>query len=81
MTLFDVEELMEYWVDHPPLHLLLARFLGGGRGRQKPNQAATVQEMLAALGPDFRTGDVHAGLAAAELDIAKLRHRSRAAGI
>ena len=78
MTLLDVEELMEYWADHPPTHILLAAFLGVGWGKQQPDQAAAPQEMLARLGPSFHAGDVHAGLGAAVLNIAKLRHRSRA---
>jgi hypothetical protein len=28
MTLFDAEELISYWTDHPPVHLLLAAFMG-----------------------------------------------------
>ena len=28
MTLFQVEELCQYWGDHPPVHLLLAGFMG-----------------------------------------------------
>jgi hypothetical protein len=28
MTVFDVEELHRYWQKHPPLHLMLAAFLG-----------------------------------------------------
>jgi hypothetical protein len=31
MTLLDVEELMRYWTDYPPLHLLLAAFIGVGQ--------------------------------------------------
>jgi hypothetical protein len=28
MTLFDVEELCHYWRRHPPVHLLVAGFVG-----------------------------------------------------
>ena len=28
MTLFQVEELCEYWHQHPPVHLLVAGFMG-----------------------------------------------------
>lgn len=28
MTLFDVEELSSYWHKHPPVHLLVAGFVG-----------------------------------------------------
>jgi hypothetical protein len=31
MTLFDAEELVSYWTDHPPVHLLLAAFMGVGQ--------------------------------------------------
>ena len=81
MTLLDVEELMAYWADHPPAHILLAAFLGGGRDRQKPGPTAAPQAMLDKLGPGFHAGDVHSGLGAAVLNIAKLRHRSQVAEI
>ena len=81
MTLLDVGELMAYWADHPPAHSLLAAFLGVGRDRQKPSPTAAPQNVLARLGPGFHSGDVHAGLGAAVLNIARLRHRSQAAEI
>jgi hypothetical protein len=28
MTLWDVMELGEYWAEHPPVHLLVAAFIG-----------------------------------------------------
>jgi hypothetical protein len=28
MTLLDVAELGEYWAEHPPVHLLVAAFIG-----------------------------------------------------
>jgi hypothetical protein len=31
MTLLDVEELTRYWAGHPPVHLLLAAFMGVGQ--------------------------------------------------
>lgn len=95
MTLFDVEELMAYWADHPPVHILLAALLGIERdarkavpapraifppdreGSPEPNREtaalAPAQEMLAALGPGFRAGAVHAGLGSAVLDFTELR--------
>ncbi len=28
MTLLDVRELCEYWAEHPPVHILVAAFVG-----------------------------------------------------
>ncbi len=28
MTLMEFEELCSYWVDHPPVHILVAAFMG-----------------------------------------------------
>jgi hypothetical protein len=86
MTLFQVEELSFYWARHPPLHLLVAAYLGVGKdrrpqmppapfdGEQRPQPDAG--SMLARLGPGFGAGDVHAGLTPAVLDFAELRRRS-----
>jgi hypothetical protein len=30
MTLLDVEELCDYWKDHPPVHISVAAYLGIG---------------------------------------------------
>jgi hypothetical protein len=84
MTLFQVEELTSYWAQHPPLHLLVAAFLGVGKNRrrqlppispgrgQQPNSDA----MLAELGTGFSAGDVHAGLSRVVLDFAELSRRA-----
>ena len=32
MTLLEVEELTRYWIEHPPLHLMVAAYLGLGKG-------------------------------------------------
>jgi hypothetical protein len=86
MTLFQVEELTSYWTRHPPLHLLVAAYLGVGKdsrpqmppspfdGEQRPQSDAG--SMLARLGPGFSAGDVHAGLTPAVLDFAELHRRS-----
>jgi hypothetical protein len=85
MTLFEVEELMTYWAEHPPVHLLLAAFLGaGGNGRGPEPVCGTAaavppQEVFAALGAGLRAGEIHAGLGPAVLDPAELRRRNRAA--
>jgi len=86
MTLLDVEELTRYWVDHPPLHLMVAAYLGVGKGdgrrvRARLLAAAPLENsanpevgaLLAELGPSFTGGDVHAGLAPVLLDFAELR--------
>lgn len=83
MTLFEVEELAAYWAEHPPVHLLLARYLGIGAGRQRrplaPQGAASdPAALLGALGPGFEAGDVHAGLAPAALDFVELKRRRAA---
>jgi hypothetical protein len=90
MTLFDVEELTRYWIDHPPLHLMVAAHLGIGKGngrraRSEPSAAkrlgtganSDVGALLAELGPSFAGGDVHAGLAPVVLDFTELRRKVR----
>ncbi len=90
MTLLDVEELTRYWIDHPPLHLMAASYLGIGKsnGRRRPagRVAAPVPRisansdmgaLLAELGPSFGVEDVHAGLAPVVLDFAELKRKVR----
>ena len=86
MTLFDFEELTKYWAEHPPLHILVAAYLGAskqqrratGPGSHDSGNAAgpEPQEVLTELGPGFRAGDVHAGLAPVVLDFAELRRQA-----
>jgi hypothetical protein len=92
MTLFDVEELTRYWIEHPPLHLMVAAYLGVGkekRRREMSGAAPVTAEaasafqhgmLLAELGPGFATGNVHAGLAPVVLDMAELRRRTKSNG-
>ncbi len=93
MTLLDVEELTRYWIDHPPLHLMVAAYLGLGKGVGRrtrfESSAATRRDMgansdvatvLAELGPSFTGGDVHAGLAPVMLDFAELKRNARSGG-
>lgn len=78
MTLFDVEELVAYWGEHPPAHILFAAYLGLGRGcapARPTRDASDPAAVLGALGPGFQSGDVHAGLAPAALDFAELKSR------
>ena len=89
MTLFEVEELTCYWTDHPPIHLLIAAYLGKQRGKSaassklQPRAAATsnrkAEQILANLGPAFVSGDVHVGLGSVLLDVNELRRKTEAA--
>jgi hypothetical protein len=90
MTLFDVEELTRYWIDHPPPHLMIAAYLGIGRERgkrasvlrgpsgNKSTSAAEIGHILAELGPGFGSGDVHAGLSPVVLNFSELRRKTTA---
>jgi len=89
MTLFQVDELTSYWTRYPPLHLLIAAYLGVGRDKHQrppPVSARAAQRpssdagsMLAQLGPGFGAGDVHAGLSPVILDFAELGRRAEIA--
>jgi hypothetical protein len=89
MTLFDFEELTAYWVEHPPLHILLGAYLGAGKRRRTQTaltQASAVHAagssltaLLAELGPGFGVADVHEGLGPVVLDFGKLRRRATGA--
>jgi hypothetical protein len=85
MTLFQVEELTSYWAQYPPLHLLVAAYLGVGKDKhprvaptsmgREQRPSADAGSMLAQLGPGFGAGDVHAGLSPVVLDFGELyRH-------
>jgi hypothetical protein len=87
MTLFEVEELTRYWTSHPPLHLLIAAFLGWQHGKsggeKRPTAAApkrdmAAEQLLANLGPGIVNGDVHAGLGKVLLDSTELRRKAAA---
>ena len=36
MTLPEAMELMEYWADYPPSHILLRAYMGIGKNESKP---------------------------------------------
>jgi hypothetical protein len=86
MTLFQIEELTSYWAQHPPVHLLVAAYLGVGKNknalmpstsmgrRQQPTSDSS--SLLAQLGPGFGAGEINAGLSPVILDFAELRVRS-----
>jgi hypothetical protein len=89
MTLLDVEELVSYWIDHPPVHLLLGAYLGLGKNRARVRRAPPearapsaaprdVGQLVAELGPAFQKRDVNAGLGPAVLDINELRQKALA---
>jgi hypothetical protein len=86
MTLFQIEELTSYWAQHPPVHLLVAAYLGivksknarlpptsMGRGQRSSSDSSS---LLAQLGPGLGAGDVNAGLSPVVLDFAELRLRA-----
>lgn len=82
MTLLDVEELTRYWINHPPLHLMVAAYLGVGKRTRFGPLAPTAKgedldigAVLAELGSGFGGGDVHLGLAPVVLDFAELKRR------
>lgn len=85
MTLLEVEELTRYWIDHPPLHLMVAAYLGFGKEQHKRRgppdvsggAGAEVGHLLAELGPNFAGRDVHAGLRPVVLDFSELRQRAK----
>ena len=84
MTLFDFEELTAYWVEHPPVHVLVGAYLGVGKHQRKrapatmSNPGSDIQVLLAELGPGFgAASDVHAGLPGVVLDFAELRRQAR----
>jgi hypothetical protein len=56
MTVFDVDELCSYWSRHPPVHVLVAAFLGVGSEeperevqRSQPNQPIPPSFVLAGM--------------------------------
>ena len=85
MTLLDVEELTRYWINHPPLHLMVAAYLGVGkrtrfrslsyRHPSAKGENLDIGAVLAELGSGFAGGDVHLGLAPVVLDFAELKRR------
>jgi len=88
MTLFDFEELAGYWAEYPPVHILVAAYLGFSKYRRRqpptppintdPAAGSNPEELLAELGPGFGAGDVHAGLGPVILDFVELRRRAGA---
>ena len=87
MTLFDFEELTAYWVEHPPVHILVGAYLGVSKRELRRSPLAgpgpgrmgwpDLPGILAELGPGFGMGDVHAGMPKVVLDFAELRSRAR----
>jgi hypothetical protein len=92
MTLLDVEELTRYWIEHPPVHLMVGAYLGLGKRRQRHPASSLepqtptsgpkpgVAELLLQLGPAFTGNDVHAGLKPVVLNIDELRQKAGAVG-
>ena len=91
MTLLDFEELTTYWAEHPPVHILVAAYLGLGKAKRTrmpsgpPGEAASgpggrvapdVGSILAELGSGFNSRDVHDGLTPVVLNFNELRRRA-----
>jgi hypothetical protein len=81
MTLLDFEELTAYWVEHPPVHILVAAYLGLGPKNMSDYRASgsrncDLDQILAGLGPGFSSQDVHAELGPVELDFEELRSKA-----
>ena len=72
MTLLEVEELMSYWAEHPPVHLAFAALLRAGSRRTRPERPE-IDTAVAALGPGFRVRDVGEGLPPVALEFAQLK--------
>jgi hypothetical protein len=89
MTLLDVEELTRYWINHPPLHLMVAAHLGFGETSRRTRsgtpaaappakgQNLHIGAVLAKLGSSFVDRDVHEGLGPAVLDFTELKRSLR----
>ncbi len=88
MTLLEVDELMSYWLDHPPPHLMIAAYLGKRQTRQVPRLPRQVEacpdpvlaQLAAKWGAGFTSGDVHKGLGPVVLDFAELRLKTEGKG-
>jgi len=89
MTLLDVEELTRYWIDHPPLHLMVAAYLSAGESGKRIRSGSLssvtparrenldIGAVLAELGSSFAGRDVHVGLAPVVLDFTELKRSGR----
>ncbi len=56
LTLWDVNDLFDYWQDHPPTHLLVGAYVLGGSRKGKPGQGSQhnnlneLKQMVASAG-------------------------------
>lgn len=54
LTLPEVEELLTYWADHPPTHILVAAYLGikpkGSGSISKDEQDSSVAAFIGTMG-------------------------------
>lgn len=86
MTLLDFEELVGYWREHPPLHLLAAAWLAVGSSKKRERKLAAggppvtnnpgFDSLLGELGYGFVAADVHVGLDRVILDFAELKRNA-----
>jgi len=80
MTLWQVRELSDYWIKHPPTHALLAAFVGFGASASAPASLpasdsvpeAPAQPFNPAAVPGLVMGDVFADLPPPIFDIEEL---------
>ncbi len=49
MTLFDYEELCRYWAKNPPVHLMVAAYLGVGKTSSEAQSAKDQQKAISEI--------------------------------
>ena len=52
LTLLDLQDLQRYWAEHPPLHLMVQKFLGikgSGVEAKEVKKEPTAEELLGIL--------------------------------
>lgn len=50
LTLMEYSDLRRYWADHPPLHLMVAAYLGYGKEKKEKPKFTTAEELASSLG-------------------------------
>ena len=59
LTLWDVNDLFEYWRDYPPTHVLVAAYLTGGKrtSSSKNRLKSNIDDLAQAI--SFAGGGIH----------------------
>jgi hypothetical protein len=81
MTLVDYEELCAYWAEHPPVHLMVAAYLGVGEDKPqavRPAAAPPSQVNTLPLMGVHHVRDYYHGLGAPILDFEELKKQAQA---